>query len=497
SLSLIYLIAAHFKSPQIPGPTPHLFVGHTFQVATIKPWKYFENLWHRYGSMVKVTLAGDDMVILSDPADAEELLARRARIYSSRRPLIYAGKYQSNNLRLSLLPYNDVLKRQRAAFHQMLQPKAIGGYEILQYTQSLHLLGDLVRAPSDYYLHVQRFPASLIFKLAFGESLKDDGKDLATAIDIFTGFVSDITPGAHLCDTFPILDILPDFLSPWRKEAKRKHEREIELYSRLSLNVKTRMEKDPGLECFTARLWDQQKRLGIPDEELYVTLNSLAGSAFIAGTDTSSLTLLWFVMAMALYPETMRKAQKEIDSIFDSHTLPTFAGMQDMLYCAALIKELLRWAPAAPLSLPHYTDADDEYKGYKIRKGTMVISSIWNMHHNEDEFPDSYTFNPERFFVQNPSSEDSATLIGEGHYGFGMRKCPGHHLAAKSTWIAVVRMLWAFNIEPSKDASGKPMKIDPEDCTSGLTSRPKPFAVEFVPRSAAHMETIMTAEDRI
>ncbi|KAJ7890054.1 cytochrome P450 [Mycena olivaceomarginata] len=499
SVIVIYLINWRSKSPRIPGPPPHPFVGHTFQVPTIKSWKYFEKLWRQYGSIVKVTLAGDDMIILSNPSDAEELasihhlsrLARRARNYSSRRPLIYAGKYESNNLRLSLLPYGDMLKRQRAAFHQMLQPRAIGGYEEMQHLESLRLLVDLVKTPAMYYNHVQRFPASLIFNLTFGRPLNDDGKDLATAIEIFIGFVKDITPGAHLVDTFPMLDLLPDFLSPWRAEAKLKHKREFELYSRLSLEVKAKMEKDPEMECFAARLWEQQKKLNIPDEELFY----IAGSAFVAGTDTSSLTLLWFLMAMALYPATMQKAQKEIDSVFNSDSLPNFSGIPNLPYCAALIKEVLRWGPAAPLSLPHYTTADDEYQGYTIRKGTMVISSIWNMHHNEDEFPNSYAFDPDRWLSKEPGAGDTADSLGQGHYGFGVRKCPGHHLATKSTWIAVVRVLWAFNIEPAKDISGKPMKIDPEDCTSGLTSRPREFPVNFVPRSATHVETIISTEE--
>jgi cytochrome P450 len=493
-LIFIVWLRQRSKSPRMPGPTPHPFVGHTFQVPTVKSWKYYERLWHQYGMIYKVTLAGDDMVILSDPADAEELLARRAKNYSSRRPLIYAGKYESNDMRLSLLPYNDVLKRQRAAFASMLQPRAIGGYEELQHQESLRLLVDLAKTPENYYHHVQRFPASLVFKLTFAQPLNDDGKDLATAISIFVGFVKDITPGAHLVDTFPMLDLLPDFLSPWRAEAKRKHERELELYGRLSEDVKARMQKEPELECFAARLWDQQAKLGIPDEELYY----IAGSAFVAGTDTSSLTLLWFIMAMALYPATMKKAQKEIDSIFQADTLPGFSAMKSLPYCAALIKEMIRWGPAAPLSLPHYTDADDVYKGYKIRKGTMVISSIWNMHHNEDEFPNSYEFDPERYMSKELGPDTSASMT-EGHYGFGFgrRKCPGHHLAAKSTWIAVVRMLWAFDIVPRKDANGNDMKIDPEDCTSGLTSRPREFPVDFIPRSATHVETILSSFERM
>ncbi|KAF8214431.1 cytochrome P450 [Mycena galopus ATCC 62051] len=211
----------------------------------------------------------------------------------------------------------------------------------------------------DYYHHFQRFPASLVFTLTSGQQLDDDGKDLAAALRILSTFVQDINPNAHLVDTFPLLDLFPDLLSPWREEEKKKHEREIELYGRLSLGAKARMEKDSEMECFAARLWDQQQKLNISDEEIFY----IAGSAFLAGTDSNSVTLLWFVMTMALYPATMKRAQAEIDSVCNSDTLPSFSQMRELPYCSAWVKE----SPATPLSIPHYTDADGEYKGYTVR----------------------------------------------------------------------------------------------------------------------------------
>ncbi|KAJ7198958.1 cytochrome P450, partial [Mycena pura] len=381
--------------------------------------------------------------------------------------------YQSDNLRLSLLPY----AKQCAAFHQMLQPRVVGGYEGMQYTESLWLLADLVTAPAEYYHHFLRFPASLVFTLSYGQRINDDGKDLAGVERIFTILAQDSSPGAHLVDTFPILDRLPDFLAPWRAEAKEKHRRELEV----------------------THLWDQQVKLDLTDKEIFY----VAGTAFAAGTDTSVTTLLWFIMAMALYPATMKKAQQEIDSIFNSHTLPVFTRMQDLPYCFALVKEVLRWAPTVPLSVPHYSDADDEYNGYKvcITHSQTVISSLWNMHHNEDEYPNSYTFDPERFLSTTPGKAAVDDSLADGHYGFGFgrRRCPGQHLAMKSTWIQGVRVLWAFDIVRRRDTSGNLMTVDPNLCTSGLTSesRPQEFPVDFVSRSVTHIETIMSGQEII
>ncbi|KAJ6566138.1 cytochrome P450, partial [Mycena capillaripes] len=492
SVTLIYWLNRRSASAlsQIPSPPRYPIVGHALQIPTIKTWQYFEKLSHEYGPIVKVSLAGHDLIVLSDPSDAEEL-------------------YGSNNLRLSMLSYGDSLKRQRAAFHQMLQPRVVGGYEEMQYTESLRLLVDLVTMPIDFYNHFLRFPASLMFTLSYGQRLNDDGKDLADGSEFFRAFVGDISPGSHLVDIFPILNRLPDFLSPWRAKAKKTHQREVEVYGRLALEVKARMGKDIAMEAFAARLWEQQEKLNLTDVGIFY----IAGSAFAAGSDTNAATLLWFVMAMALYPETMKKAQQEIDTVFNSDMLPDFSRMQDLPYCFAIVKEVIRfafvnivivhqadifvarWAPAAPLSIPHYADVDDEYKGYTIPKGTTVISSIWNMHHSEELYPNSYIFNPDRFLSKTPGKVDPGDSLADGHYGFGFgrRKCPGLHMAGKSTWIAIVRVLWAFTIERRQDRAGRIMDIDPDHRTSGLTSRPEEFPVGFVPRSAAHIETIMSA----
>ncbi|KAJ7722914.1 cytochrome P450 [Mycena olivaceomarginata] len=364
AMTVIYLFNRRSRSRglPIPGPKPHPFVGHTFQIPKIKTWKFFEKLAQEHGPIVRVTLAGDDIVVLSDPADAEELLGRRSRIYSSRRPLVYAGKYMSNNMRLTLLPYGDNLRRQRAAFHSMLQPRVIGGYEDMQYTASLRLLCDLVRKPEEFYLHFPRFPAGLIFTMSFGSRLARRRQGSRCGPKNPDGLCDRFEPWGAPRRFIPHSGQTPGFLSPWRHQARAAHQEIIDLYGRLSRDVKARMVTEPELES----------KMSLSDEELYF----IAGSAFAAGTDTSSITLLWLVMAMGLYPEAMKKAQEEIDAVFGSDTLPNFSRMQELRYTMALIKETIRWSPIAPLSFPHYLDAEDEYKGHIVCRTHILCRPV-------------------------------------------------------------------------------------------------------------------------
>lgn len=74
-------------------------------------------------------------------------------------------------------------------------------------------------------------------------------------------------------------------------------------------------------------------------------LGTVLGTSVEAGTDTTAISLLWFIMAMVTYPECMKRAQYEIDTVLgtDGQTLPSFAHMDALPYCFALTKEVFRY----------------------------------------------------------------------------------------------------------------------------------------------------------
>lgn len=77
---------------------------------------------------------------------------------------------------------------------------------------------------------------------------------------------------------------------------------------------------------------------------------------------------------MALYPEVQRKAQAELDARVGPDRLPDFSDYDNLIYIRAVALEAMRWMPAVPLGLPHIVSADDEYMGYRIPKGTIILS---------------------------------------------------------------------------------------------------------------------------
>ncbi|GJE96524.1 hypothetical protein PsYK624_127210 [Phanerochaete sordida] len=42
-----------------------------------------------------------------------------------------------------------------------------------------------------------------------------------------------------------------------------------------------------------------------------------------------------------------------------------------------MVNEVLRWHPAGPLGVPHRSTTDDEYNGYCIPAGSIVVANLW------------------------------------------------------------------------------------------------------------------------
>ena len=78
-----------------------------------------------------------------------------------------------------------------------------------------------------------------------------------------------------------------------------------------------------------------------------------------------------------LHPAVLRKAHAELDAVVGPHRLPEFGDKDSLPYVNAVIKESMRWHSALPLGVPHATVADDEFRGYFIPAGTMLIPNTW------------------------------------------------------------------------------------------------------------------------
>jgi cytochrome P450 len=209
-------------------------------------------------------------------------------------------------------------------------------------------------------------------------------------------------------------------------------------------------------------------------------LSHLIGVLLEGGFETLTNTMDFFTMASVLHPESVGKAQEELDSVVGQNRLPSFDDTSSLPYVNAFIKEVLRWRPVAPM-VAHSALQDDEYRGYHIPKGATIIGNQWAINLDDKGFQDPYEFKPERW-LQHP---DQPFCV----FGFGRRTCPGKQMAQNSLFIVIARILWAYNISHCY-ANGKKVSIDSLDTIQTVVIGPSPFEASFSIRSPAHQQIV-------
>lgn len=64
------------------------------------------------------------------------------------------------------------------------------------------------------------------------------------------------------------------------------------------------------------------------------------------------------------------------------------------------------------------------------------------------------------------------------------------HIAERSLFLGISRMLWAFKFEKAEDDNSNEITPDISKLTGGLFVMPQPFSTKITPRSQSHAERV-------
>jgi hypothetical protein len=146
------------------------------------------------------------------------------------------------------------------------------------------------------------------------------------------------------------------------------------------------------------------------------------------------------------------------------------------------------------------SDKDDWVDGKLLPKGSSIVINAWGLQHDPKRYPNHDVFDPENFagFTEHAAKLAIASDVEDrDHYGYGSgrRLCPGVNLAERNIWLAVTKILWAFDLECGTDENGDVVEPDVDPITGygeGLVLGPKDFKIKFTPRSQKRRERIRT-----
>lgn len=118
------------------------------------------------------------------------------------------------------------------------------------------------------------------------------------------------------------------------------------------------------------------------------------------------------------------------------------------------------------------------------------------IHNDPKRHPSPRQFDPLRYIDDEQTSIDAAnnadpTKRDHFVFGAGRRRCGGIHIADRSMFLAISRLLWAFDFNKALDADTKEeITPDMEDLMEGNMVLPNPFPAHIVPRSAQKAQAV-------
>ncbi|KIK87084.1 hypothetical protein PAXRUDRAFT_152429 [Paxillus rubicundulus Ve08.2h10] len=460
------------RPPFPPGPTPIPILGNVLELDADAPYLTYTEWAKTYaGDILYTQVLGQKIIVLNSEEVAIELLEKRSRKYSDRPRLATADLF-GWEWSAPLAQYGPRFRQHRRIYHEFFRASTSLSYRPRQLQAAHVMLTRIRESPTQYAEHIETFAATVILSVTYGCDINGEetfGKSLKRAMDMMLRVA---TPeSAALCATFPLLKKLPAWFPFMGFKAEAAECRKLAHDGLHGSYAWVRQQLDQGLarpslvgDTITKHHLDDSK-----DPQFVQEIKESAASLYSGETNSVILIFVYFMM---LNQEVQARAQAEIDRVVGTQRLPNFEDRPALPYVEALLREILRYRPVAPIGLAHATTEDDIYEGYYIPKGVTVMANVWAMSRNEVKYPNPTAFLPERFLKSDGTlNDDKFGYI----FGFGRRICPGRHLADASLWCAIACILAVFNIE-------KVEGFEDVKWVSGATTYPLPFPCKILPR---------------
>ncbi|KAF8594597.1 cytochrome P450 [Ceratobasidium sp. AG-I] len=471
--SVLLLLASIFYSrkrksrlPLPPSPKSDPIIGHFRVLPASSEHRAYRDLGVELKSdVISLTVLGQVIVVINSAEAAADIMVKRSAIYSDRPELhmLNDNKLLDWGKSTGFLPYGDRWKNQRAMTQSALRYSASSDPGSIMVKQSRLSLQRILKTPGNFEEEIRRMAAATILSSVYGYEPTFADDNIITVMEKAMSRLSVAAlPGNFYVNIIPWLKYVPTWLpgTTWKRNVHAWRAEKEEMLNR-------------PYEWTKAQMAGHYIQLLI-----WLCVDVLLGCGNCSTVHCQELgmaTFRAFLIAMILHPEIQARAQAEIDSVLGGNRLPEMSDRNELPYLDCILKEVMRWRPIGPLGVPHACAKDDEYEGYLIPKGAIIIGNVWAMCNDPTTYPNPEKFDPDRFM--DPSVPDSPA------FGF---VCPGADFARAFQFIAMSTFLTIFNIKPVSDEKGHDILPTAEMGPNVLISHPLPFECSITPRSDKH-----------
>ncbi|KAG7333768.1 hypothetical protein KOW79_002175 [Hemibagrus wyckioides] len=482
-------VVGNFGSLFVPPFILKLFVWKTEEydkkkASPISPQVGLTDLSKVYGNIYSLFVGSQLVVVLNGYELVRDALSNHAEVFSDR-PDIPLVTILTKRKGIVFAPYGPMWRKQRKFCHMTLRNFGLGK---LSLEPCIHEGFDMVKAELlkrnqeaegqgvDLTPLISNAVSNVISSISLGQRFHHQDEEFLTQLNLMAnGLEISMNSAAVLINIFPWLYYIPCGVFG----QLRRVERDITAFLK-KIIARHRATLDPEnprdfIDMYLVEMLTQQKSGGSEEDgfsEDY--LFYIIGDLFIAGTDTTTNSILWMVLYMCLHPDVQENVQREIDAVVGRGRLPSLTDKGTLPYTEATIMEVQRMSVVVPLAIPHMASKTTELHGYTIPKGTVILPNLWSVHRDPTVWENPDDFNPSRFL------DEEGQLLRKEYFipfGIGRRVCMGEQLAKMELFLMFTSMMQAFTFNLPEGHQPPSMHG-----RFGLTLAPSRFKVCVTPR---------------
>ena len=416
-----------------PGPSGHWLLG------SLKEYKnnileFFLDSADEYGDLVKIRLGPRSAYLVRNASLVERVLKTKSKIYSKNTPGLKRVKEALKNGLLTT--WGDEWKRQRRISQQAFRKNKIEAFatDFLTSAEKTRQVWSLKLKESntvDITEAMMRNTLQSAVTTMFSDSVGNETKEIIGDFGVLNEVANLRIPRVFNWPLwFPTIENI-------RYSRANKN-----LHSILGTLIKKRRESGHKFEDLLGLLMnakDEETGSSFTDEELrYQLLTVLMG-----GVDTSANTLAFAFHQLAKYPEEVEKLRKEANEAFDEKGV-SFEALEKLDYTKMFVNEVFRLFPPVPI-FGRVALEEDEWSGFKIPKGMLLITSPFVVQRNPEYWPDPEHFNPERHL---PALWKKRPTFSFFPYSGGPRICIGMGYAQIQLPLTIAYLVRYFDFYP-------------------------------------------------
>ncbi|KAF2309743.1 hypothetical protein GH714_004906 [Hevea brasiliensis] len=404
---LLKKILFHRKQNLPPGPLALPVLGHLHLIRKPLPLA-LQTLLSQYGPILSLKFGSRSVLVVSSPSAVEECLTKNDIIFANRPQSMAGDHFTYNYSAFVWAPYGDFWRiLRRLTVVEVFCSKSLQKTSAIREDEVGMLLCRLFRVSAggkrkvDLKFLFSLLTCNVMMRMTVGKRCVEvETEDSELEKQLFREFKETFFPSLSLniCDFIPVLRMI-GFKGIEKSMIKMNNMRDKFLQNLLDEVKLKRINSKTSDEEEKRSLVETLLSLQELEPEFYTdeVIKSIMVMMFIAGAETSAVTLEWVMSLLLDNPDALQRVKAEIDHHVGHGQLLNDLDLVKLPYLRCVINETLRLYPAGPLMLPHLSSESCTVGEFEIPRDTILLVNVWAMHRDPKVWEDPNEFKPERF----------------------------------------------------------------------------------------------------